>query len=71
MTYIFWNYDLLGLNIFGLCGITFIRNPAVAISIPAISLMIVIVFLGLGLFTLNYFRRHMPNTIGLRRKKYQ
>jgi len=38
---------------------------------PIAFLISIVVFAGLGLFTINYFKKHMPNTIGLRKKKYQ
>jgi heme/copper-type cytochrome/quinol oxidase subunit 2 len=34
-------------------------------------LVLVVVFLLVGLFSIRYFRRHMPNTVGLRSKKYK
>jgi hypothetical protein len=65
----FW--DLLGLNIFGLCSITFIRMPDNSFIPLAAILVMVVLFLFVGLFTIRYFKKHMPNTIGLRRKKYK
>jgi len=70
VTYVFWYFDFLGLNIYGLCGVTFIRQPAVKIYVPAFTLVSVIVFFSVGFFTIKYFKKHMPNSIGLRKKKF-
>lgn len=67
----FWHWDLLGLSIFGLCGISFIRDPNHTLALPIIMLGAVVIFLVFGLFTIRYFNKHMPNSVGLRRKKYK
>jgi heme/copper-type cytochrome/quinol oxidase subunit 2 len=67
----FWHWDLLGLSIFGLCGISFIRDPTHTLALPIIMLAAVVVFLVFGLFTIRYFNKHMPNSVGLRLKKYK
>lgn len=63
--------DLLGLNIYGLCSVSFIRSPGISLVPIACMLVIVLVFMFVGLFSIRYFRRHMPNTVGLRSKKYK
>lgn len=68
-TYLLWDQNLLGLNIFGLCGISFIRNPDESLAIPVASIGFNSIFLIAGMFTLKYFKRHMPNSLGLRKKK--
>jgi hypothetical protein len=68
-TYLMWNQGVLGLNIFGLCGVTFIRFPNANIGIPITMICITGIFLLLGIFSIRYFKRHMPNSIGLRKKK--
>ena len=71
MTVFFYYEDLLGLSIFGLCSISFIRSPTLS-YVPAVSMLLaVLLFISAGLFSLRYFRRHMPNTVGLRNKKYK
>lgn len=67
----FYFWDLLGLSIFGLCSVTFIRRPDISYVLPAAMLAVILLFMFTGLFTLRYFKKHMPNTIGLRRKKYK
>lgn len=59
----------MGLNIFGLCGVSFIRRPDESLAVPIASIAFNSIFLLAGMFTLKYFTRHMPNTLGLRRKK--
>ncbi len=68
-TVLLWYEGLLGLNIFGLCGITFIRFPDANLGIPVTIIVFSAVFIAVGIFTIVYFKRHMPNSIGLRKKK--
>lgn len=70
LTWIFWNFNLLGLNIFGLCSFSFIRMPNLSFALLLTMTAIIVVFLLVGVFTIKYFKRHMPNTIGLRKNKY-
>jgi hypothetical protein len=71
LTLILWFEDLLGLNIFGLCSISFIRMPDLSYVPPLTILAVILIFLFVGLFTTRYFKKHMPNTVGLRWKKYR
>jgi hypothetical protein len=71
ITVFFYYEDLLGLSIFGLCTISFIRSPSLS-YVPAVAILLaVLLFMSAGLFSIRYFRRHMPNTVGLRNKKYK
>ena len=68
-TYLMWYGGILGLNIFGLCGITFIRFSKITSIIPIIGISFNVLFLIVGVFAIQYFKKHMPNSIGLRKKK--
>jgi len=68
-TYVMWYEGVLGLNIFGFCGITFIRAPNINIGIPIAIISCTVVFLLAGVFAIKYFQKHMPNSIGLRKRK--
>ena len=70
-TALLWWGRLIGLNIFGLCEMTFIREPALSLVPLIVLCVLTAVFLVVGVFTVNYFRKHMPDTVGLRYKKYQ
>ena len=68
-TYLMWYGGILGLNIFGLCGITFIRFSKITSIIPIVGISFNVLFLIVGVFAIQYFKKHMPNSIGLRKKK--
>jgi hypothetical protein len=65
-TLLFWYYDILGLNMYGTCSFI-ITNY----TIPVLTTVSAVIFIVLGYFSLNYFNKHMPETSGLRLKKYQ
>jgi hypothetical protein len=65
-TFFLWQEGFLGLNIYGLCGVTFMRQPNTSVALPVIIIFFNVLFLIAGLFTINYFKKHMPNSIGLR-----
>lgn len=64
-----WYEGILGLNIFGTCGLTFIRFPDISIGVPIAIICIIVIFLLAGIIAIQYFKKHMPNSIGLRKKK--
>ena len=68
-TFFLWEQGFLGLNIYGLCGVTFIRQPDTSVALPVIIIVFNVLFLVAGIFTINYFKKHMPNSIGLREKR--
>ena len=69
LTYYAWKEENMGLNIFGLCGFTFLRPPLQ--TAPFVGLIIgqAFVLLGIGIFAIIYFKKHYPDTIGLRSKR--
>lgn len=69
LIYLFWAYELIGFNIFGLCGLTFIRNPDFSYTIPVAMVTFNFLFIFSGIFTIRYYKKHMPNSIGLRSKR--
>jgi|JI6StandDraft_1071083.scaffolds.fasta_scaffold03372_5 hypothetical protein len=66
VTILFWHFNILGLNMYGTCSFI-ITN----FTIPILIGVSAIVFILLGAFSLRYFNKHMPETSGLRLKKYQ
>ena len=71
-TFFLWQEGYLGLNIYGVCADTFLRIPNASIGIPISLIAQNIVFLGVGIFTIRYFKKHYPDSIGLRsRRRYQ
>ena len=65
-----WLEDFLGLNSTGLCGISLARKSRWNIVLPSTILAIALLFSLLGSFTYFYFHKHMPNTAGFQRKKF-
>lgn len=65
-TLLFWHFTSMGLNMFGACSFT-ITN----FTMPVLLGVSALVFIILGYFSLRYFNKHMPETSGLRLKKYQ
>lgn len=65
-----WEEEFLGLNIYGLCSLTFIRAPNQSAIIPILPIISNAIFVIAGLFTIQYYNKHMPNTVGLRKKKH-
>lgn len=62
----FWWFKYLGLNMYGTCSFR-ITNY----TIPILASISAAVFIVLGYFSLSYFNKHMPETSGLRLKKYR
>lgn len=53
--------DFMGLNFYGLCGVTQTRKVGWNIIFPIIEIIASIIFAFLGIFTFVYFRKHMPS----------
>ena len=71
-TFILWHFEYLGLNIYGLCETTFLRKQYPSIGLPIYYFCKNLVFLGVGIFTIRYFKKHYPDSAGFRsRRKFE
>ena len=65
-----WLENDMSLTYEGLCGLTLTDDPNWNIIYPCISLVAAFAFGIIGAFTFYYFHKHMPNTEGFQRKKF-
>lgn len=71
LTIFFYFEDFMGLNFYGLCGLTPTRRLSWNLTLPALEIMCSFVFIVLGIFTFVYFRKHMPGGERFRRRKVE
>ena len=68
-TFILWQEEYLGLNVYGMCDSSFVRKQDSSIAFPITLIVQNVLFIGIGIFTIRYFKKHYPDSIGLRTKR--
>ena len=69
-TLVMWLENFISIDYDGLCGLTVTDNATEDIVYPCLSLVLALFFGIVGSFTYYYFHKHMPNTEGFQRKKF-
>ncbi len=69
ITLFFFLINMMGLNFYGLCALTDVRNGNDNIGMPIFELVASFAFGMLGVYTYCYFRKHMPASENFRRRK--
>lgn len=71
LTIFFYFYGFMGLNFYGLCGMTATRKMPYSPTMPSIEIICSLIFAILGAFTYVYFKKHMPGGGNFRKKKLE
>lgn len=71
LTIFFYFEDFMGLNFYGLCGLTATRRLSWNLTLPIMEIICSLIFMVLGIFTFVYFRKHMPGGERFKRRKVE